>query len=190
MALLVGWWLGSRSAKNALERLGGERDTLLADRTRFETQADELRRQNDEQKDELGNLRRQCAELSTEAARVEEQLKAGKAALASERELLTAAEEKLTDTFKSLAGDVLKNANEQFLGQANLQFDAKQQAIDTLLQPVKETLGNLNEQTRQLEVKREGAYTEVLTEIRNVQKTHETLRMETTQLVQALRALH
>jgi DNA recombination protein RmuC len=39
-----------------------------------------------------------------------------------------------------------------------------------------------------LEEKREGAYREVLNEIKNVKETHDRLRMETTQLVQALRS--
>ena len=53
---------------------------------------------------------------------------------------------------------------------------------------MRETLGKLETQTKQLETERGKAYTEVLTEIKNIQRTHETLRMETTQLVQALRA--
>ncbi len=144
-------------------------------------------RQCEEQTGDLENLRRQCADLTTEAARVQEQLKAGQAALASERELLTTAREKLTDAFKSLAGDILKENNAQFLGIANRELSAKEEAIKNLLSPVRETLGKMEAQTQQLETRRAEAYTEVLTEIKNIQKTHETLRQETTQLVQALR---
>lgn len=201
LGLLAGWWLGRGSAgaatqplaeslresKQESERLRRERDAMLADRAAFETQAKELRRQCEEQSGELGNLRRQCAELTTEAARVQEQLKAGSAALANERELLTAAREKLTDTFKSLAGDILKENNVQFLGAANRELSAKEESIEKLLSPVRETLGKMEAQTQRLETERGKAYTEVLTEIKNIQKTHETLRQETTQLVQALR---
>ncbi len=202
LGLLAGWWLGRassssasqpvlqslRESKEELDRLRREREPLLADRATFESQAKELRRQSDEQTGELGNLRRQCADLTTEAARVQEQLKAGSAALANERELLTAAREKLTDTFKSLAGDILKENNAQFLGIANRELSAKEESIEKLLSPVRETLGKMEAQTQQLETRRAEAYTEVLTEIKNIQKTHETLRQETTQLVQALRA--
>ena len=201
-ALLAGWWLGGRAAsassaslqgalresKDEVERQRAERDMLLSDRSGFETQAKELRRQCDDQAGELENLRRRCSDLTTEAARIQEQLKAGHASLASERELLTAAREKLTDTFKSLAGDVLKENNAQFLGIANRELSAKEQSIEKLLSPVRETLGKMEAQTQQLETRRAEAYTEVLTEIKNIQKTHETLRQETTQLVQALRA--
>ncbi len=206
VALLAGWWLGSRTAKTAADsaaapmaealreskeetaRLRLEREPLLAERAGFQQQAEELRRQSEEQKAELGGLRREYAALMTETTRVHEQLKAGQAALASERELLTASREKLTDTFKSLAGDILKENNAQFLGIANRELAAKEESIAKLLSPVRETLGKMEVQTQQLETKRAEAYSEVLTEIKNIQKTHETLRQETTQLVQALRA--
>ncbi len=205
-AMLAGWWLGSRAARSAarlqvdslgnslreakeeMERLRREREPLFAERAAFQQQSEELRRQGEEQKNEIGNLRRQCVELTTEAARVQEQLKAGQAALASERELLIVARERLTDTFKSLAGDILKENNAQFLGIANRELSAKEQSIEKLLSPVRETLGKMEVQTQQLETRRVEAYAEVLTEIKNIQKTHETLRQETTQLVQALRA--
>ncbi|MFZ0518358.1 MAG: DNA recombination protein RmuC [Acidobacteriaceae bacterium] len=186
--LLVGWWLGNRSGQLASERLRGEREALIADRTRFQAQAALLGQQADVQKAELEQLRNQCAALAAEIARSQEQLKSGQAALTSERELLTQARDKLTDTFKSLAGDILKENNAQFLGLANRELSAKEESIEKLLSPVRETLGKLETQTKQLETERGKAYTEVLTEIKNIQRTHETLRMETTQLVQALRA--
>lgn len=202
LGLVAGWWLGNRSGKAAsqptsdalrhgreeLERLHRERDGLVADRAGFQRQAEHLQGSHDGQKAELENLRSQCGELSTEIARVQEQLKAGQAMLVSERELLTMAREKLTDTFKSLAGDILKENNAQFLGLANREFSAKEESIQKLLSPVRETLDKVEAHTRQLETKRAEAYTEVLTEIKNIQKTHESLRQETTQLVQALRA--
>ncbi|MGB7196722.1 MAG: hypothetical protein WBG23_00355, partial [Acidobacteriaceae bacterium] len=116
--LLVGWWLGNRSGQLASERLRGEREALIADRTRFQAQAALLGQQADVQKAELEQLRNQCAALAAEIARSQEQLKSGQAALTSERELLTQARDKLTDTFKSLAGDILKENNAQFLGLA------------------------------------------------------------------------
>ncbi|MEO6828628.1 MAG: hypothetical protein ABI164_02375, partial [Acidobacteriaceae bacterium] len=174
-ALLAGWWLGRSSARAAAqplaeslresrvltERLLREKDLLLAERAGFEAQAMVLRRQCEEQTAELGNLRSQCAQLTTEAARVAEQLKAGNAALASERELLTAAREKLTDTFKSLAGDILKENNAQFLGLANRELSAKEESIEKILSPVRETLGKMEAQTQRLETERGKAYTEV-----------------------------
>jgi DNA recombination protein RmuC len=167
LGLLVGWWIGTRSARHATAPL-----------------EQSLR----EAKQEAERLRREREEMLERATRAEEQFKSSQQSLANERELLATAEKKLVDTFKSLAGDALKSNNEQFLGIANRELSAKEEAIKNLLTPVRETLGNLQQQTQQLETNRAQAYTEVLTEIKNIQKTHETLRQETTQLVQALRA--
>lgn len=206
LGVAVGWWLGRRSTtgpaqtelaratadlrerKLEIDQMRAERDTLLADRAAFQTQADELRRLSAQQDQELAALRKENATLGSRNATLETQFQAAQSAIASERELLTQAREKLTDTFKSLAGDILKENNREFLGIATRQFTEKETAIQNLLTPVRETLGKMEAQTQHLETQRAQAYTEVLTEIRNIQKTHETLRQETTQLVQALRA--
>lgn len=187
-ALLIGWWAGTRANRAEVKRLSYERDTMIADRARFQAQADESRAVADNRKAELDNLRSQIAVLTTEAARAQEQLKSGQSALASERDLLNTARETLTNAFKSLAGDVLKENNAQFLGLANRELSAKEQSIEKMLAPMCEALGEVKTQTQQLETKRAEAYSEVLTEIRNIQQTHQALRQETTQLVQALRA--
>src|SRR5260370_332070 len=64
----------------------------------------------------------------------------------------------------------------------------KESAIEMLLKPMQESLAKLSTHSQNLEVKREGAYREVLAEIQNMQKSHVDLRRETTQLVAALRA--
>jgi DNA recombination protein RmuC len=174
LAAAGGWWLGGRSGSVRAEAA--------------ERQAEDLRRQTATLQQESASLRAQVTALTAEAARREEQWKAAEAARINERELLTEARKTLTETFKSLAGDVMKENSQQFLGIAAREFSAKEQSIQTLLTPVRETLGKMEVQTRQLETQRAAAYSEVLAEIRNIQKTHETLRQETTQLVQALRA--
>lgn len=188
VGLLVGWWLGNRSTKAALERLRGERDTLLADRTRFETQADELRRLTEEQKADLLAARAEAGAFREQATRQQVQVEEAQRSIAREQETLEKARVQLTETFQGLAAKALQENNKEFLGLANRELTAKEESIEKLLSPVRETLDKMEMQTQQLETERAKAYTEVLTEIRNVQKTHETLRMETTQLVQALRA--
>lgn len=70
-----------------------------------------------------------------------------------------------------------------------MQFEeAKETAIATLLKPVGEALSKLQQATQGMEEKRAEAYGAVLAEISNIKETHQSLRRETTQLVQALRA--
>ncbi len=134
----------------------------------------------------------QITALTTEKARLEERLIA-------EKEALERARASLSETFSALAAKALSNNNESFLTFAKQELGKQQQgavaalesketAISVLLKPVGEALEKLQRQTHEIEVKREGAYGAVLTEIKNIQQTHEGLRRETTQLIQALRA--
>ena len=188
VALLAGWWLGSRAAKAEVERLRREWDALVADRARFQSQADELRQVAAEQKADLDTARAQVAEVREQATRLQAQVEEAQRSVAREQESFAKAQEKLTETFKGLAAKALLDNNSQFLGLANRELSAKEDSIEKLLSPVRETLDKLKDQTHQLEVKREGAYSDVLAQVKNIQQTHEGLRLETNQLVQALRA--
>jgi DNA recombination protein RmuC len=140
----------------------------------------------------LKTQNQQITDLKTENARLEERLKAEKVALEQARD-------SLGDTFSALAAKALLDNNESFLTFAKQELGKQQQdaanslgiketAIANLLKPVGEALEKLQKETHELEVNREGAYQTVLTEIKNIQETHQGLRRETTQLVQALRA--
>jgi len=107
-------------------------------------------------------------------------------------------EQTLKDAFAALAADALHRNNSVFvelakekLGEqqkeAKTDLEMRRQAVEDLLQPVKASLEKLGVDTAALELKREGAYAAVLTEIGNIKQTHELLRGETNQLVSALR---
>ena len=108
-------------------------------------------------------------------------------------------EQALKDSFAALAASAL-DANSQRLMQLSQQqlenqqrqatnkLSEKETAIETLLKPMQESLTRLAMQSQDLELKREGAYSAVLAEVQNIQRSHTDLRKETTQLVAALRA--
>lgn len=134
----------------------------------------------------------QIVALEKEKARLEERLTA-------EKDALEQARSSLSETFGALARKALSENNETFLSfakqelgkqqqSANTTLDAKETAITNLLKPVGEALDKLQTATNQLETKRAEAYGTVLAEIKNIQETHQSLRRETTQLIQALRA--
>ena len=104
----------------------------------------------------------------------------------------------LSDRFKVLAADTLRQNNEAFLNlaesrlkQAEVQsaatLDKKSVAIDELIKPVKESLSRMDTQLQALEVKREGAYRELTEMVKLSHETHQQLRNDTGQLLQALR---
>ena len=108
-------------------------------------------------------------------------------------------EQALKDAFAASAANAL-DANSQRLMQLSQQqlesqqrqvtnkLNEKETAIETLLRPMQESLARLATQSQELELKREGAYSAVLAEVQNIQRSHTDLRKETTQLVAALRA--
>src|SRR5476651_1170372 len=78
-----------------------------------------------------------------------------------------------TDRFKALAADTLRQNNESFLHLAESRLkqseqaatatlDKKTTAIDEMVKPVKESLQKMDAQLQALEVKREGAYRELM----------------------------
>lgn len=132
------------------------------------------------------------------AARDAQLLERGRAADDKIRALVEV-ETRLKESFKSLAADALNANSQQLLAQAQGELSrqqtqasgdlaAKEASIASLLGPMKESLENLSKHSQSLEVKREGAYRDVLAVIQNVQLSQADLRKETTQLVAALRA--
>ena len=109
----------------------------------------------------------------------------------------------LDAAFKGAAADALRANTESFLAlakqqlggqtrEAELTLEAKELAIKNLLDPLGAALKSLDEQTREMEKSRSGAYSEVRTLVDGLQKTIppslEALRNETAQLITAFRA--
>jgi DNA recombination protein RmuC len=145
-----------------------------------------------------------AARMAGEAARLEagrfaERLEAEQKAAEEKIRALVDVEKSLKTSFQALAADAL-DANSKRLMQlargemetqqaeAAKELAAKESAIEMLLKPMQDSLAKLSTHSHELEVKREGAYREVLSEIQNMQNSHRDLRKETTQLVAALRA--
>ena len=109
----------------------------------------------------------------------------------------------LDSAFKAAASDALRANTQSFLDLAKQELggqsrdakqtlEAKELAIKTMLDPLGKALKALDEQTREMEVKRSGAYSEVKTLVENIQNSIpaslDALKNETAQLITALRA--
>jgi DNA recombination protein RmuC len=103
-----------------------------------------------------------------------------------------------SDKFSSIAADVLRQSHESFLQLAESRLkqseqaaaatlDKKTTAIDELIKPVKETLGKMDAQLKEIEIARHGAYKELMQAVTLSNKTQQELRHDTGQLLQALR---
>ena len=151
--------------------------------------------ERDALRDERDGLRADRAAADERARRAEAEAAATAAALDAER----AGEVRLREAFRALSADALAHNNEAFVQLAEGRLKAaqtaaggdlaqRQQAIEGLVAPLRETLGKVETQIREVERGREGAYASLLQQVATMRQTSEQLRTETAQLVTALRA--
>jgi DNA recombination protein RmuC len=146
----------------------------------------------------------QAAELEKEATTLRSQLLelAQRSAAYEERaRLLGDAKQALENSFRSLSAEALKNNNAAFmdLAKASLgefqqvakgDLEKRQQAIDALVAPVKDSLEKVDQKIHALERVREQAYGEIRQQFTQMAEAQVQLRQETANLVKALRQPH
>lgn len=153
----------------------------------------------EERAKELAEVRELGEQARVEAASLRAQLEAEQRATEEKIRSLKDVEASLKQSFEALAANALDANSRRLLALAKGELDkqqmesskdlkAREAAIESLLRPMQESLAKLSTHSQELEVKREGAYREVLNEIKNMQLSHTDLRKETAQLVAALRA--
>lgn len=131
-----------------------------------------------------------------------------KAALEGERRAATEriasfknATEELSEKFKALSRDALKDNNQSFLQLAHStlekfqetakgDLELRQKAIDQLVKPLKESLEKVDGKIGEIEKARAGAYAELREQVKNLATSQTQLQTETGNLVNALRAPH
>lgn len=134
-----------------------------------------------------------------DAARLAATLEAERAAAAERLRAEAEAEQRMREAFASLAGDALKRNNEAFteLAAAKLatarataegDLAQRQQAIEGMVGPLRESLDRVQQQLNAVERDRAGSYSKLLEQVSMMRTTSEQLHKETTQLVSALRA--
>jgi len=130
--------------------------------------------------------------------KAETQLEEALRNVAEQRRLLDEARQKLADTFKALSDDALKSNNQAFLDLARRTLDVlvseakgelgkRQEAIDGLVKPLNESLKQYQGLLREIEAKRQSAYSSLNEQIGMLAQAHRDLRKETGDLVTALR---
>jgi len=141
----------------------------------------------------LGSRTRE--QLSAAKVRAEEQAQAA----ADKLEFVADAKASLKDEFKALSADALSATSRSFLELANENLeklheraqgdlDARRTAVDTLVQPIVESLVKVDGKLGEIELKRERAYSALNEQLRGLVETHlPMLHNETAKLVQSLR---
>lgn len=160
-------------------------EQLLRDLAAAEQAMDALRKENSDMQAQLAAGRERLANLE---ARMKEQ-----------EAVYRQAEERLEGAFKNLAADALKSNNESFLNLAQTALEKfqesakgdlskRQQAIEQMVVPIRESLTSFDSKIRNLEKERVEAFSKLHEQVFSLRDAHTRLQEETANLVKALRA--
>jgi len=147
---------------------------------------------------ELIGVRDQLNAESQARVAAETKLRESGKNLEEQKKLLEEAKAKLTDTFNALSSEALKSNNQAFLALARSTFEtiqaqakgdlqARQQAIDGLIAPLKQSLDKYENQVQEMERVRQTAYGSLEEQVEALANTNQQLKKETGSLVTALR---
>src|SRR5947207_10286083 len=140
-----------------------------------------------------------AAALTADLARREAELAHERQAAVEKLAVLDEAQHKLADAFSALSADPLDRNNRAFLelatasmdrvrAEASGELEQRKQAVEHLVEPLRESLARVDAKLQGLEVARQEAYAGLPQHVRPLGETQERLRSETANLVTALRA--
>lgn len=136
-----------------------------------------------------------------ENAQLKAELEGERRAAQERKDSFKQAAEELSEKFKALSRDALKDNNQSFLQLAHStlekfqetakgDLELRQKAIDQLVRPLKESLEKVDGKINEIEKARAGAYSELREQVKNLATSQLQLQAETGNLVTALRAPH
>lgn len=154
--------------------------------------SEELEKEND-------RLERELSQIRSDHARLEETLRKEREAVEEKLKLVKEAEKSLGDAFKALSSEALKSNNQAFIelakttlekyqSEAKSDLTERQNAIDTLVQPLKENLNKYQQVMAEMAKERSGQYTSLQDQVKTLIESEQCLRDETSKLVTALSA--
>lgn len=179
-----------------------EQDAQHADERRAEAErrasAEQRNLRIPELEEELRAHQYENTRLQSRTVEMETRLEAERQSHATKLRLLEDARTELSDAFQALSAEALRHNNQSFLELANValskfqetargDLDLRQQAIDALVAPMRDSLEKVDGKINALEQARIGAYESLTAQVRSLVETQHQLRGETANLVNALR---
>ncbi len=193
---ITAWFISRARTSALLESVILDCETKAA---AAEARTEEVRQQWQQTRNDFETVQERLKEVETAKVAAETREDEAKKNLAEQKALLDEAKAKLSDTFKSLAAEVLSGNNTRFLELAQEKFkaikeeaatdlDARKKAIEVLVGPLSETLLAYQKEAQALEEKRIREMTSIGEQLRSLAMAQTTLQGETTKLVNALKS--
>ncbi|PZV04920.1 MAG: DNA recombination protein RmuC [Leptolyngbya sp.] len=147
----------------------------------------------------LAHTQQENSLLRAKLAELQTQLTHAHTATQEKVALLDQAQQRLAHTFQALSADALQRNNQSFLElaqatlssfqtQAEGSLNLRQQAIDSLVSPLKDALDKVDTKLQSLERDRVSAYASLTEQVKSLAISQNQLQGETANLVKALRA--
>ncbi len=144
-------------------------------------------------------LHEENGQLRAEIAHYEATLDQERKGWQEKTDLVLVAQQKLSDSFKALSADALKNSAHSFLELATARFEKlhetskgdlqlRQRAIDELVKPIQEALTQVNHKNHEIEKSLANSYVCFTEQMKHLASEQLQLKGETKNLVNALRA--
>ncbi len=189
-------WLLTRLVlkARAAEQIGRLEEKLSAELKNLE----EIQQRLSNSSSKLDTLQEKESQAMRKIGELEVELREEREVATEKQSLLEKAEQRLSETFKSLSVDALRKTQDEFLKLANetlkareekadLSLKQRHEAVQLLVKPVAETLEKVQGRLGEIEKQREGAYAALKEQVSAMSEGQKNLQIETNKLVSALR---
>jgi DNA recombination protein RmuC len=181
LGIALGAALGALAVRSWSAGAVAERDAARAERDTLRAERDAVTEERALVEDRLRDAEHELVRVSSELEHARE----GNKKLAGEFERLSAeALRKNNEQFLQLAGQRLKTTEQQSVAE----LERRREAVEAMVKPLTEQLGKVESHLNAVEKSRTEAYVELREQVKGMSQTSEQLRLETSQLVTALRA--
>ena len=179
-----------KEASNLQQQLRGESEQKVKAQTELE--------QFEQRLEDLAALRERMKSEGEMRVAAETKLEEAQTNLEEQKKIVDEAKKNLSDAFQALSAEALKSNNEVFFTLAKSTFETmqarakgdletRQQAIDALVAPLKESLSRYEAQVLEMEKARQSAYGTLEEQLRSLAVTNQLLQEKTSTLAIVLR---
>ena len=215
VGLPLGWWLHrihhmkihlealteiSRQLDNARLEVVRLTEAHAAANVRAERAAD-LEEHLKYRESQISDLQTEISDLRSRGARLETIIRQDRQALKEKLSLVEGWQNRLTDAYKGLSTQALKENNRifldlaqttltRFVDRARSDMDQRAEAVDNMLKPLHEALARYEHHAKDIERARANAYGELRQQVQHMATAQDRVQHETRRLVKALQVPH